>query len=145
MALLAVAAAEPSTRPAPPAYYSDPAGVALHGYDVVAYFDEKAVAGQPEFTAKHEGLTFLFSSKANLDKFVAAPAQYLPQYGGYCAFGMTRGYKAPTDPKAFTIHNGKLYLNYSMKVVEGWKKTIDQNIAKADQNWPAAQSKDPIK
>src|ERR671914_1682048 len=82
----------------------DSSGMALKGYDPVAYFTEKKpVAGKPEFTARHQGATYRFASAANRDAFAATPAKYAPQYGGYCAFGMAAGYKAPIEPDAWTI------------------------------------------
>ena len=70
--------------------------LALKGYDPVAYFTEKKpVPGKPEFTAR---ATYRFASAANRDAFAAAPGKYAPQYGGYCAFGMASGYKAPIEP-----------------------------------------------
>lgn len=120
----------------------DSSGLALQGYDPVAYFTErKPVAGKPEFTATHEGAIYRFSSAANRDAFAAAPAKYAPQYGGYCAFGAAEGYKAPIEPDAWTVVDGKLYLNYSQSVRRRWSSDIPGYIRKADQNWPALRAK----
>ena len=87
---------------------------AVQGYDVVAYFTEsKPVKGTKEFTVYHSGESWYFSSAENLKTFKASPEKYKPQFGGYCAYGMSRGYKAKTDPEAWTIVDGKLYLNYN--------------------------------
>ena len=111
-------------------------GAALSGHDPVAYFvDGKPVAGQVTLRHQHEGSTFLFSTPANRDAFVANPAKYAPQYGGYCAFGVSRGYKADIDPSAFTIVGGKLYLNYNRQVQQDWLKDVPGFIAKADSRW----------
>ena len=86
----------------------DSSGLALKGYDPVAYFTEKKpLKGKVEFTAQHEGATYRFASAANRDAFAAAPQQYAPQYGGYCAFGVAGGYKAPIEPDAWTVADGK--------------------------------------
>ncbi len=69
------------------------------------------------------------------------PDQYAPQYGGYCAFGMSHGYAAPIDPKAWTVVEGKLYLNYSFDVRREWNKNIPGFISKANQNWPKIPKK----
>jgi YHS domain-containing protein len=120
----------------------DSSGLALQGYDPVAYFSEKKpVAGKPEFTARHEGATYRFASAANRDAFTAAPAKYAPQYGGYCAFGMAGGYKAPIEPEAWTVVDGKLYLNYSRSVRSQWSSDVPGYVRKADANWPSVRSK----
>jgi YHS domain-containing protein len=120
----------------------DASGLALKGYDPVAYFAEKKpVPGRPEFTAVHEGATYRFASAANRDAFAAAPAKYAPQYGGYCAFGTASGYKAPIEPDAWTIVDGKLYLNYNQSVRSRWASDIPGYIRKGDAQWPAIRSK----
>lgn len=111
-------------------------GKAIHGYDPVAYFTEnKPVKGDSLLTYVYEGATWQFSSQANRDMFKADPAKYAPQYGGYCAFGTSRGYKAPTEPDAWTIEGGKLYLNYNTKVRESWDKDRTGYIEKANRQW----------
>jgi YHS domain-containing protein len=121
---------------------ADSSGLALKGYDPVAYFTEgKPVRGTPEFTATHEGATYRFASAANRDAFAAAPAKYAPQYGGYCAFGMASGYKAPIEPDAWTVVDGKLYLNYNQSVRSRWSTDVPGYVRKADANWPTVRSK----
>lgn len=111
-------------------------GKAIRGYDPVAYFTEsKPVKGDSLLTYEYEGASWQFASQANLDAFKADPAKYAPQYGGYCAFGTSRGYKAPTEPDAWTIEGGKLYLNYNTKVRETWNKDRAGYIEKADKQW----------
>ena len=120
----------------------DSSGLALKGYDPVAYFTEKKpVAGKPEFTARHEGATYRFASAANRDAFAAAPEKYAPQYGGSCAFGMAAGYKAPVEPDAWTVVDGKLYLNYNQSVRSQWSSDVPGYVRKADANWPSVRSK----
>jgi YHS domain-containing protein len=113
-------------------------GVAIRGYDPVAYFQAgKPVKGSHEFKFEHQGSTFHFSSQANRDAFVANPSRYAPQYNGFCAFGMASGYKAATDPNAFTVVNDKLYLNYNADVQKQWS-TEPGHVKKADSKWPEA-------
>jgi YHS domain-containing protein len=120
----------------------DSSGLALKGYDPVAYFtDKKPLKGRAEFTAQHEGATYRFASAANRDAFLAAPVKYAPQYGGYCAFGMAGGYKAPIEPDAWTVVDGKLYLNYNRSVRSQWSGDIPGFVRKADANWPTVRSK----
>jgi YHS domain-containing protein len=114
----------------------DRAGVALSGYDPVAYQTENtARKGSPEFVAMHEGATYQFTSAANRDAFVADPGRYLPAYGGYCAYGVAQGHKVSVDPEAFRVVEGTLYLNYSKGVQQRWLKDIPGNIAAAERNW----------
>ena len=113
-------------------------GAALRGFDPIAYFtDGKPVKGSPQHKAEYKGSTFYFSSKANQDAFAANPAKYAPQYGGYCAFGVSGGYKAAIDPAAFTVVNAKLYLNYNRDVQKKWSADIPGYVVKADKNWPS--------
>lgn len=126
--------------------FSDANG-ALRGYDAVAYFtEEAAVKGSPEFQTEYEGAVFSFASAENLARFEADPERFLPQYGGYCAYGMSRNYVVSSDPEAFTLVDGKLYLNYSLKVRNTWSKDIPGNISRADTNWAdKLASGEPVK
>ena len=112
-------------------------GVAIRGYDPVAYITEqKAIAGNVEFTGIYKGSSFRFKDAANREAFIANPEKYAPQYGGYCAFGVSRGYKADTVPEAFSVVDGKLFLNYNGEVKAMWTKDRDALIGKAEANWP---------
>lgn len=112
-------------------------GVAIKGHDPVAYFTQgAAVAGDAAFTATHEGATYQFASAENRDMFLAEPAKFAPQYGGYCAYAVAQGYTAPIDPEAFTVHDDRLYLNFSKGVRSRWERDIPGNIEKGDANWP---------
>ncbi len=118
--------------------FSSTDGVAIKGYDVVAYFvQQQAIAGNDAFTTEWSGSKWKFTSQANLDSFKIAPEKYAPQYGGYCAYGCSDNHLAPTDPNAWTIVNDKLYLNYNLKVKGFWIKDTTNLIKKADGLWPA--------
>ena len=111
-------------------------GVAINGYDAVAYFsDSSAVEGDKKFSLDWQGTTWLFKNQANLDKFKMTPARYAPQFGGYCAYGVSENHLAPTEPAAFTIIDDKLYLNYNMKVRELWRKDTKARIESGNVNW----------
>lgn len=117
-------------------------GKAIRGYDPVAYFSEgKPVVGKKEFVYPWNNSNWYFSTKQNLDSFKTNPDKYAPQYGGYCAYGLSEGHKAPTLPEAWTIENGKLYLNYNLKTREAWGKNRAERIEKADKNWPEIKDK----
>jgi YHS domain-containing protein len=116
---------------------------ALRGYDPVAYFKEsKPVEGKNEFAHTWNGADWHFSSLQNKEDFIASPEKFAPQYGGYCAYGLSKGYKAPTDPEAWTIVEDKLYLNYSKGVQQTWNKSQKEFIEKADKNWPEVAKKE---
>ncbi len=113
-------------------------GVAVGGYDAVAYFTEKKpVRGSKDFTAKHDGVTWRFASASNRDAFVANPSRYAPQYGGYCAWAVSNGYTAKGDPNAWSVVDGKLYLNFNKSVRRRWSQDIPGNIKKGNANWPS--------
>nr|WP_275426979.1 YHS domain-containing (seleno)protein [Vibrio astriarenae] len=118
--------------------YSDFFGKAIKGYDPVAYFTEgKAVEGDSDFQYEWNGADWYFSSQENLDRFVGNPERYAPQYGGYCAWAVSKGYTAKIDPHAWSVVDGKLYLNYNKSVQSTWQQDIAGNIAKGDANWPS--------
>jgi len=109
-------------------------GYAIGGYDPVAYFtDNKAVKGTVDNSVTWKNVKWLFSNQQHAAMFKANPEKYSPQYGGYCAYGCTRGYKAKTEPEAFSIISGKLYFNYNAKIREEWLKNVTENIKKADE------------
>ena len=113
---------------------------AIRGYDPVAYFKEgKPVKGKVEYSTKWNDAEWLFSSKQNLESFKSDPEKYAPQFGGYCAYGTSKGHKAPTEPAAFTIVDDKLYLNYNLDVKGMWMKNQAENIKKANENWPTVK------
>ncbi len=111
--------------------------VAIEGTDTVAYFTEgKTVKGSSGFTHQWKGATWRFKNATNRDAFAASPEKYSPQFGGYCAWAVSRGYTAGIDPEAWKIYRGKLYLNYSKGVQSQWVEDIPGNIAKAESHWP---------
>ncbi|MBM3502973.1 MAG: YHS domain-containing protein [Alphaproteobacteria bacterium] len=113
------------------------AGVAIKGYDVVAYFAEsKPVRGEARFTHAWNGATWHFASAANRDLFAKEPERYAPQYGGYCAFGMAKNSVIDVDPEAWAMSEGKLYLNVNKSVQQQFVKDVAGLIKAADQNWP---------
>ena len=112
-------------------------GVAIKGYDPVAYFESgEPVKGREELQHEWQGATWLFSNVSNRDLFAADPDKYAPQYGGYCAYAVSQGSTADIDPEAWTVVQGKLYLNYNKQVREIWAQDIPGNIKKADGQWP---------
>ena len=120
-------------------------GIAIKGYDPVAYFDSgRAVPGKPDFMLEHGGVTWRFASPEHRDAFRADPAKYLPQYGGFCAFGTAGGYKADIDPEAFSLVGGKLYLNYSKDIRAKWQEDVPGYISKADAKWPEVKKTEKV-
>jgi YHS domain-containing protein len=116
--------------------------VAIKGYDSVSYFKEgRAVKGDKAFAFQWHGANWYFSNKENRDLFAATPEKYAPQYGGYCAWAMSTGRKAHTDPEVWKIVDGKLYLNCSREAFRKWEADIPGNILKADANWRSLADK----
>lgn len=137
MAIAPVTLAAPMrARAATPEVYAE-GGVAINGFDPVAYFlDAAPVEGLAEHTVDFKGATWRFASAENAEMFKGAPEDYAPQFGGYCAYAVSRGGTATTSPDAWTVHNDKLYLNYNTTVRSIWLEDVDANIAAANDNWP---------
>jgi len=115
----------------------DAEGVAVKGYDVVAYFTEnKPVKGSEAIEADYENGTFRFASDENRRRFLENPEKYVPAYGGYCSLGVANGYKDDMHPEAFSIIGGKLYFNLTPRIHDYWADHTEGFIAKADENWP---------
>lgn len=118
-----------------------PSSQALKGYDPVSYFMEgRPVKGSESFTYKWKDANWYFSSQQNLDTFKKSPEKFAPQYGGFCAYGCSNGRKVSTDPNAWSIVDGKLYLNHNLEVKEKWVKDQTARIDQADKNWPIVRT-----
>jgi YHS domain-containing protein len=115
----------------------DSDGVILKGYDAVAYFKEgKAVKGNPDITSTYHAAKFLFASPTNKSEFDKDPAKYAPQFGGFCAYGVTLGVLAdPEGPGAFIVYKGRLYICGNQGALKDFRNGIDDNIGKAGKNW----------
>jgi YHS domain-containing protein len=115
-------------------------GLAIEGYDPVAYFTlGKAVKGRKDFALYHQGITYYFSTTGNKEAFKKEPTRYEPQYGGWCAYAMgSKGEKVPIDPKTFKVLDGKLYLFYNKffnNTLTSWNKDEVNLKQQADKNW----------
>jgi len=118
-------------------------GVAIHGYDPVSYFQEGPKEGRPGLSARHNGVEYHFASQANKETFTANPGQYIPEYGGWCAYAMLEGDKVDVDPQRYKIIDGSLYLFYDGfwgNTLKKWnEKAQNQSdealVAKADAQW----------
>ena len=120
----------------------DKSGVAIQGYDPVAFFtDSKPVKGDPKFVSKRDGAIYFFASKEHKELFVKDPAKYAPVFGGYCAYGVSRNKLVEIDVDAFQIVDGKLLLQYSKGVRDDFNKDKPGNLAKAEKYWPALVEK----
>ena len=124
--------------PAPVNAVNTVKGIALKGYDPVAYFATgRPTPGTDEFTEPWKGATYRFASADNRELFKADPEKYLPQYGGYCAYAMSLNRIADIDPVRWKIVEGKLYLNNGRVAETLWSLDRSGHIASADRNWPA--------
>ena len=125
--------------------FNESNGVAIKGYDPVAFFtDGKPVRGKDELRFEYQGSAFVFANAQNRAAFAADPQKYAPQYGGYCAFGTARGYKADIDPAAFTVVDGRLYLNYNSQVQREWAADRARFIRQADERWPTVSKTEKV-
>ena len=114
--------------------------LALHGYDPVAYFEDGVPRrGVAKFSAEHGGAVYRFASRENLETFERKPAKYLPQFGGFCAYGVSVGKKFDGDPEVFAIVDGKLYLTLNPEIHATWEKDLEGNVAKAKEQWRKIQ------
>jgi YHS domain-containing protein len=110
--------------------------LAIKGYDTVSYFSKGApTKGSNKFSSAYNGAIYHFSSADNRDLFKADPSKYAPQYGGFCAFGVTMNKKFDTDPAAWHIREGKLFLNLNKDVQKKWLTDIPGYIETAQINW----------
>lgn len=115
----------------------DKSGVAIQGYDPVAFFtDHRPVKGNPEFPARHDGAIYYFASSEHRDLFKSDPARYEPSFGGFCAYGVSRNKLVEIDVDAFQIVDGKLLLQYSKGVRDDFNEDAKGNLARANANWP---------
>ena len=119
--------------------YKNWRGVAIKGYDPVAFHREgKPVKGSKEYMLEWKDAKWQFATAENRDLFKANPERYAPRYGGYCAWAVSEGYTASVDPEnAWNIVDGRLYLNYNVEIKQKWEMDIPGHIKKADANWPS--------
>jgi YHS domain-containing protein len=137
-----LAQAQTQKRPSPSEASSkiklnvDNTGLILKGYDPVAYFKQrKAVKGSPSITSTYQGATYQFASKVDKSEFDRNPSNYVPQYGGFCAYNMTKGQMQDCDPTVFFIYKGKLYLCSSPEAEKSFRRNTEKSIEEADRSW----------
>jgi YHS domain-containing protein len=113
---------------------------AVSGYDTVAFFtDAKPVNGSPFISAEYKGATYFFASEEHKALFTANPEKYVPQFGGFCAFGVGLGKLFPVDINTWQVRNEKLYLNLNPAILEKFNADFSGNVTKADKNWPVLE------
>lgn len=111
--------------------------VAAQGYDVVTFFSGKPQLGKLEFTTRYEGADWFFFSQANKDLFLTNPELFAPQYGGYCAWAVSKGKLAPGSPDYWLVEDGRLFFNYNARIKRRWQKKRANFIKTADRRWPS--------
>ena len=120
----------------------DASGVALQGYDPVAFFtDNRPVRGDQQFHTQYHGATYYFASAEHKATFEKEPAKYEPQFGGFCAYGTSRGKTVPIKIEAWQIVNGRLLMQYDLDVKDKFNSDPQGNLNKADKNWPGLVEK----
>jgi hypothetical protein len=137
--LAAVVAQSPAVAAKPaPAVNSTTEGLAVGGYDTVAYFQvSKPMQGSHHYQLSFRGAVWRFASAATLKAFLDRPDAYVPQFGGYCAWAVSQHYLAPGDPLQWKIVDGKLYLNANARSKELWEADQSNAIVRGHANWPA--------
>jgi len=130
----------PAGQPAVHKINQTPDGIAIRGYDAVAYHTEgRAVKGTSDFVHTWESAHWHFASAANRDRFAANPEQYAPQHGGYCNMAMAKDQVKAGDPNAWAIIDGKLRLYASTKGRDNFQKNTAANVGLAARNWQYLQ------
>ena len=130
-----------TAAPAAPAVLVNADGLAMRGYDPVAFFtDGKPTKGSPEHRLQWNGATWQFASAQSLEAFRSAPERYAPQFGGYCAWAVSQHYLAPGDPNFWKIVDGRLYLNANVRAKQLWEGEQAEAIARGHANWPSVLS-----
>lgn len=120
----------------------DRQGVAIQGYDPVAFFsDSRPTKGNPQIQSEYKGAKYYFASAEHKAAFDKDPARYEPQFGGYCAYGVSHGSRAPIKIEAWQIVNGRLLMQYDLGVKDEFNKDQQGTLKKADQNWPGLVDK----
>jgi YHS domain-containing protein len=120
----------------------DRGGLAIQGYDPVAFFtDQRPVKGNEQFQSNYNGAKYYFASMEHKAAFDKDPAKYEPQFGGYCAYGVSRGNRAPIKIEAWQIVNGRLLMQYDLDIKNNFNKDQQGSLQKADQNWPGLVDK----
>jgi len=128
--------------PAKELHNLDHDGVAIQGYDPVAFFtDHRPVKGDAQFQSQYLGAKYYFASAEHKAAFDREPAKYEPQFGGYCAYGASKGKTAPIKIEAWEILNGRLLLQYDLDVKSRFDKDPQGTLKKADENWPGMVDK----
>ncbi len=132
-------------------YLVDDAGLAVQGYDVVAYHPEgggKARKGRPELSTDVQGVTYWFATPENRELFRANLARYEPTYGGWCAHAMADGGRKVTiDPENFLVTDGRLFLFFKAfyaDALENWLRDGPEELTPAaDREWKSITGEAP--
>jgi len=115
---------------------------AVSGFDTVAFFtDSKPINGSPFISAEHKGATYFFVTEEHEKLFTANPEKYIPQFGGYCAFGVGIDKLFPVDISTWQVRSGKLYLNLNPDILKKFNEDLEGNVANANRNWPGLVKK----
>lgn len=115
-------------------------GVAVAGYDVTSYFEDKPTPGNKAYAHKHEGANYWFSSRSSMEKFIENPEKYVPEYGGYCAYGVRVGKKFDIEPTAYRVVDNRLYVLLNLATRELWEQDREKNIEIGNQLWSKIQT-----
>jgi YHS domain-containing protein len=122
---------------------TDKQGLALKGHDPVAFFTQgRPVLGDYRYESNYNGTRYRFASAENKKLFDVDPARYVPQFGGFCAYGVSRGYAVDVELDAFQIVDGRLLMQYDKSVRDRFNQDTEGNLKRADANWPKVVEKE---
>lgn len=121
-------------RPKVDLFSRDGNGAALQGYDVVSYQEAKPVMGTQDIASEFGGVVWRFATEEHRSMFEQDPQRYVPQFGGFCAYSVSKGYAATANPRVYSIEGGKLTLFFDGAVKTVWEQDRS-SIQKATRNW----------
>ena len=113
----------------------------MHGVDPVSMFESEAPQiGDAVYTSEHDGVDYYFATEEAQQRFDAEPGAYLPQFGGFCAFGVFKGKKLDGDVRYADIVDGKLYLFVNAAIFEEYLANREEVLSIAYDKWPGIQA-----
>lgn len=121
-------------------------GIAIDGFDPVSYFEGEPLRGKSEFSFELDGAVYYFANTENMEKFAEDPARFIPAYGGYCAYEMSRGQIKKGNPDSYMLNSGKLYFFYRDNLQDALVSPENQMpdyLLQADENWAQYNSENP--
>jgi len=126
-----------SAAPSEPLVINALTGLAISGFDPVAYFtDGKPKIGRPNLELRLGGAVWRFINEGNRAAFAENPDVYMPRFGGYDAVAIARGSSVPGHPLFWVVNGSRLYLFYSAEARTAFLAEPAAIIERATRKWP---------